>query len=211
MTKKPVIVIVGPTASGKTEVSIKLAQQFNGEIISADLRQFYERMDIGTAKPTNGELSQVKHHLINVSSPENTWSLAMFTNAALECIHDIHSRGKLPFIVGGTGQYIWGLIEGWTVPSDATNLELRHCLEDWASELGSDGIHRVLSRLDPTAGEFVQAANVRRTIRALEVIFNSGKRFSEQRLKEPPKDLGIYHAGNPMESAGTISTGGFAY
>lgn len=185
----PVIVIIGPTASGKTEVSIKLARQFDGEIISADSRQFYERMDIGTAKPTNAEMAQVPHHLINVARPEDIWSLAMFKEAALSLINDIQVRGKLPFIVGGTGQYIWGLIEGWTIPSEPVNQELRRYLENWSHELGPAGIHTVLSRLDPEAGAFIQMENVRRTIRALEVIFNSGRLFSEQRLKQPPSEF----------------------
>jgi len=184
-----VIVIVGPTASGKTEVSIKLAKRFNGEIISADSRQFYERMDIGTAKPTNSELSQVPHHLINVAQPEDIWSLARFKKAAMECIEDIHSRKKIPFVVGGTGQYIWGMIEGWTIPSEPVDQNLRIALEKWAEDLGPQGIHEVVSRLDPEAGKFIQIENVRRSIRALEVIFSSGQRFSAQRMKQPPEDL----------------------
>jgi tRNA dimethylallyltransferase len=187
--QKPIIVIIGPTASGKTEVAIKLARQFNGEIISADSRQFYEQMDIGTAKPTNAEMMLAKHHLINVAQPEEIWSLAMFKDAALGCIKDIQERKKLPFIVGGTGQYIWGLIEGWTIPSEPVDQTLRLCLEDWSRELGPEGIHHVLARLDPQAGEIVQVENVRRSIRALEVIFSSGRRFSEQRLKQPPEGM----------------------
>jgi tRNA dimethylallyltransferase len=187
--KKPVIVIVGPTASGKTEVSIKLARRFNGEIISADSRQFYEHMDIGTAKPTNYEMMQAPHHLINVAQPGDIWSLARFQEAAMSCIHDIHGRGKLPFVVGGTGQYVWGLVEGWTPPEEPVDERLRCCLEDWAVELGAEGIHSVLSRLDPAAGAIVQYENVRRSIRALEVIFTTGRRFSEQRRKQPPEGL----------------------
>lgn len=186
---KNVVVIVGPTASGKTAVSIELAKQFNGEIISADSRQFYEKMDVGTAKPTNIEMTQVPHHLINVAQPQEVWSLARFMDAATKCIIDIHKRGKLPFLVGGTGQYIWGLIEGWTVPSEPVNPSLRHYLEEWSRELEPSGMHTILSRLDPEAGRIVQPENVRRTIRALEVIFNSGRRFSEQRLKKPPREI----------------------
>jgi tRNA dimethylallyltransferase len=189
MDKKNVIVIVGPTASGKTAVSIELAREFNGEIISADSRQFYIGMDIGTAKPTNVEISRVPHHLINVARPEDVWSLARFQETAMACIREILARGKVPFIVGGTGQYIWGLIDGWTVPSEPVDAHLRQVLETWSRELGPQGLHRVLSRLDPKAGKFVQIENVRRTIRALEVIFSSGKRFSEQRMKQPPAGL----------------------
>jgi tRNA dimethylallyltransferase len=186
MKKHPIIVIVGPTASGKTEVSIQLASRLNGEIISADSRQFYLYMDIGTAKPTNQELALVPHHLINVAHPSSPWSLAAFQESAKKCIDDIYSRDKVPFLVGGTGQYIWGLIEGWTVPSQPTNLQLRNCLEVWANELGPIGIHSVLGKLDSEGAKIVQPENVRRTIRALEVIFSSGHRFSAQRLKIPP-------------------------
>lgn len=189
MKKKPVVVVIGPTASGKTEVSITLARRFDGEIISADSRQFYQRMDIGTAKPTNLEMTQVKHHLINVAQPDQVWSLARFCSEARNCIDNIHEREKMSFVVGGTGQYIWGLIEGWTVPSDAANLELRRQLEQWSEDLGFSGIHSVLSRIDPEAGKFIQETNVRRTVRALEVIFSSGRRFSDQRSKNPPEDL----------------------
>ncbi len=195
MNRKPVVVIIGPTASGKTEVSIGLARQFNGEIISADSRQFYEQMDIGTAKPTNWELSQVRHHLINVARPNQIWSLAMFCNKARGCIDEIIQRQKIPFIVGGTGQYIWGLIEGWTVPSEGTNQELRNTLDEWARELGPTGIYEILSRLDPEAAHFIQSTNVRRTVRALEVIFTSGKKFSDQRTKNPPEDLDFFILG----------------
>jgi len=186
MKKHPIIVIVGPTASGKTDVSIQLASRFNGEIISADSRQFYQSMDIGTAKPTNAEMALVPHHLINVALPSSPWSLAMFQKSAINCIEDIYTRSKVPFIVGGTGQYIWGLIEGWMVPSQPVNHVLRDCLEAWAIEKGATEIHEVLKRLDPAAAEFVQVENTRRTVRALEVIYSSGRRFSDQRLKNPP-------------------------
>jgi tRNA dimethylallyltransferase len=140
---KPVIVIIGPTASGKTEVSIKLARHFNGEIISADSRQFYEHMDIGTAKPTNYQMTQTPHHLINVSQPEDIWSLARFKEAAMGCISDIHARGRLPFVVAERGS-MCGLIEGWTIPEEPVDERLRRCLEivpaNW-----SKSIHTVLS------------------------------------------------------------------
>lgn len=196
MKDKRIIVIVGPTASGKTGIAIQLATELDGEIISADSRQFYQKMNIGTAKPTNIEMLMVRHHLINVADPAVPWSLAKFLVAAWECIRDIQSRAKTPFIVGGTGQYIWGLIEGWKIPSQPVNETLRKEIQDWAVELGPEGIHSVLSRLDPRAASFIQYENVRRTIRALEVIYGTGMRFSDQRLKNPPKEqfliLGIH-------------------
>jgi tRNA dimethylallyltransferase len=186
MTKRQIIVIVGPTASGKTEVSIQLAIRLNGEIISSDSRQIYQNMDIGTAKPTNQELLLVPHHLINVAHPSKPWSLAEFQSATQNCIEEIYSRGNTPFIVGGTGQYIWGFIEGWKVPSQPINKDLRDGLVAWAKDLGAEGIHSVLEKLDPKGAEIVQTENVRRTVRALEVILSSGRKFSEQRLKNPP-------------------------
>ena len=115
--KIPLIVIVGPTAVGKTEASIHLAAQLNGEIVSADSRLFYRGMDIGTAKPTPEERSRIPHHLIDVTTPDDTWSLALFQDAATAAIADIHARGRLPFLVGGTGQYIHAVTRGWNPPA----------------------------------------------------------------------------------------------
>ena len=125
MTKK-LIVIVGPTAVGKTKASIELAEKFNGEIVSADSRLLYRGMDIGTAKPTMEELSQIRHHLVNVSDPDVTWSLAKYQKAAFKAIDDIHSRGKLPLLVGGTGQYIKSIYQGWNIPEEKPEIGRAH-------------------------------------------------------------------------------------
>ncbi|HWQ05268.1 MAG TPA: tRNA (adenosine(37)-N6)-dimethylallyltransferase MiaA [Longilinea sp.] len=182
----PLVVILGPTAVGKTDISIQLAEKLNGEIISADSRLFYRGMDIGTAKPSAVERQRVPHHLIDVCNPDETWSLAVFQKAAQVAIQEVHGRGKLPFLVGGTGQYIRAVIEGWDIPNQQPDFKLREALENWAIEIGPLELHRRLAVIDPKAANRILPGNVRRTIRALEVIFGTGKRFDEQRLKTGP-------------------------
>ena len=189
-TKPPLIVIVGPTAVGKTEIAIQLAERLNGEIVSADSRIFYRGMDIGTAKPALAERARVPHHLIDVADPDETWSLAMFQKAAAEAIADIHKRGKLPFLAGGTGQYVRALTQGWSPPPQPPNARLRLALEMLAQQKGYIWLHEILKLLDPPGAEIIDPRNVRRTVRALEVIFGTGRRFSEQyRQGEPPYRL----------------------
>ena len=179
--KLPLILIVGPTAVGKTELAIQLAQRLNGEIVSADSRLFYRGMDIGTAKPTREEQSRAPHHLIDIVNPDETLSLAVFQQKAKGVIADIHRRGKLPFLVGGTGQYIRAVTEGWTPPEVLPDSRLRDELENMKEQRGANWLHDKLNRLDPVAALKIDGRNVRRTIRALEVILTSGKKFSEQR------------------------------
>ena len=179
----PLIVILGPTAVGKTELSLQLAAQLNGEIISADSRLFYRGMDIGTAKPSLQERNIVPHHLIDVADPDETWSLALFQEAACEAIDQIHSRGKIPFLVGGTGQYIRAIVEGWEVPAQEPDRGLRTVLEGWAEAIGPYALHEKLALIDPKAAQAIDPTNVRRTVRALEVILLTGKRFSNQRKR----------------------------
>jgi tRNA dimethylallyltransferase len=180
-TKPPLILIVGPTAVGKTELSIQLAQQLNGEIISADSRLFYRGMDIGTAKPGPEELAQIPHHLIDIADPDEILSLAVFQQKARDVIADIHTRNKIPFLVGGTGQYVRAVTEGWTPPEVEPDERLRSELERMKEERGVYWLYEKLKELDPVAAEKIDARNYRRTIRALEVILTTGKRFSEQR------------------------------
>jgi len=184
MTKKlPLLVIIGPTAVGKTELSLRLAERLDGEIVSADSRYFYRGMDIGTAKPSAAEMARVRHHLVDVAAPDQTWSLAVFQQAAREAIADIHTRGKLPLLVGGTGQYIRAVTEGWTPPEVAPDARLREVLEKMASERGEEGIywlHTKLESLDPDAATKIDPRNLRRTVRALEVILSTGQLFSAQ-------------------------------
>ncbi len=179
-SKPPLIVIVGPTAVGKTEISIQLAERLGGEIVSADSRLFYRGMDIGTAKPTPEQLSRVPHHLIDVADPCTTWSLALFQHAATQAIADIQGRGHLAFLVGGTGQYVHAVTHGWTPPAAKPNTQLRQELEAKARSKGYQALHEELRELDPMAAEKIDARNIRRTIRALEVIHLTGKKFSEQ-------------------------------
>jgi len=181
----PLVVILGPTAVGKTGIAIQLAERLNGEIISADSRLFYKGMDIGTAKPSKAERARVPHHLIDVAHPDETWSLGLFRRQASQVITEIHSRGCLPFLVGGTGQYVRSVIEGWVVPEVRPDYHLRRILEKWTQEIGREGLHARLTYLDPEGAKQIDYRNLRRTIRALEVIFKTGQRYSEQRQHRP--------------------------
>jgi tRNA dimethylallyltransferase len=181
MTKPHLILIVGPTAVGKTELAIQLAERLNGEIISADSRLFYRGLDIGTAKPTPEEMQRVPHHLIDIADPDEILSLAVFQEKATEIIADIHRRNKLPFLVGGTGQYVRAVTQGWNPPEVEPDEQLRSELEKQKDENGIYWLHDRLKRLDPEAAEKIDARNYRRTIRALEVILTTGRKFSEQR------------------------------
>ncbi len=181
MPKFPLILIVGPTAVGKTELAIELAEKVNGEIVSADSRLFYRGMDIGTAKPTREERARVPHHLIDVADPNETWSLAQFQQAAQTALAEIHARGRVPFLVGGTGQYVRAVTEGWSPPEVKADERLRNELEKLREERGKEWLYEKLKTLDPEAAEKMDARNVRRTIRALEVILTTGKKFSAQR------------------------------
>ena len=182
--KLPLIVIVGPTAVGKTSISIELAKRFDGEIVSADSRLLYRGMDIGTAKPTPDEMKGVPHHLINVSDPDEIWSLALYQRQAYRVINEIHTRGKLPFLVGGTGQYVRAIIEGWRIPPQEPDYDLRDALNQWGKEIGAEGLHDRLATLDSEAAQKIDYRNVRRTVRALEVILKTGEKFSDLRQKQ---------------------------
>ena len=181
MTKFPLILLVGPTAVGKTELAIQLAERLNGEIVSADSRLFYRGMDIGTAKPSQEEMQRVPHHLIDIADPDEILSLAVYQQKAGEVIADIHTRKKLPFLVGGTGQYVRAVTQGWTPPKVEPNEQLRNELEKQQEEEGIYWLYDKLKRLDPEAAAKIDARNYRRTIRALEVVLTTGRKFSEQR------------------------------
>lgn len=180
-SKPPLILIVGPTAVGKTEISIQLAERLNGEIVSADSRLFYIGMDIGTAKPSHEEQARVPHHLIDIADPDETLSLAVFQQKAEKIIDDIHTRNKLPVLVGGTGQYVRAVTQGWTPPEVKPDESLRNELEQQKEKNGIYWLHARLEELDPEAAGKIDPRNYRRTIRALEVIMTTGKKFSEQR------------------------------
>ncbi len=187
MTKlPPLVAIIGPTAVGKTEISIYLAQRLNGEIISADSRLVYRGMDIGTAKPSLEDRARVPHHLIDVTEPENPWSLAVFRRAAHEAIEEVHLRGKLPFLVGGTGQYVIAILEGWSPPPKSGDPGLRRELEAFAATHGSQALHKRLADVDPDTASRIDHRNVRRVVRALEIYQVTGLPLSQQRMAHPP-------------------------
>lgn len=183
---RPLIVILGPTAVGKTGLAIDLAEQFNGEIINADSRQVYRYMDIGTAKPTADQLARATHHLLDIVDPDDNLALAQYQRLAYKTIDVLHNQGKLPLLVGGTGQYITAVIEGWRIPEVAPNEALREKLETVAAEQGSTVLHQRLARLDPEAASRIHHRNVRRVVRALEVCLETGQRVSDLQRKEPP-------------------------
>ncbi len=179
----PLVVIVGSTAVGKTEIAIQVAEQVGGEIVSADSRLFYKGMDIGTAKPGPEERLHAAHHLMDVFEPDQPWSLAGYQLKAMEVIREVQQRGRLPLLVGGSGQYVRAVVEGWLPPAQAADPRLRAALEAWGRQVGPSELHRRLAILDPAAAQVIDAPNLRRTVRALEVIFLSGVRFSDQRRK----------------------------
>lgn len=188
-TLPKLIVILGPTASGKTQWGIDLVKKINGEIISADSRQVYQKMTIGTAKPVgewqmvNGEnvyvVDGVPHHLMDYIDPKLSYTVAEWREAAVQKIDQIGGRGHLPVLVGGTGLYISTLIDNWQMPSFAPNEKLRTELE----EKSHDELIALLATVDPASAETIDTKNPRRLIRALEVSLGTGKPFSEQRNK----------------------------
>ena len=181
----PLIAIIGPTAVGKTGLAVTIGETLDAEIVSADSRQFYRHMDIGTAKPTMEERARVPHHLIDFVDPDETVGLAQFLKLARTTIAEIAERGNVPFLVGGTGQYVRALIQGWQVPEIAPDPTLRADLERRANE-DPNTLWAQLIALDPDAADFIDPRNVRRVIRALEVCLKTGRPFSEQRKRIPP-------------------------
>jgi len=184
--KSPLIVIVGPTGIGKSALALDLAARIPSEVVSADSRQIYRGMDIGTAKVTPAEQAQVPHHLIDIVAPDQDFSLAEYQERAYAAFSDIVRRGRWPILVGGTGQYVRAVVEGWRIPRVPPDSELRAELLDDAERQGAPALYARLLALDPGAAEFVDARNVRRVVRALEVCLKSGRPFSEQRGQETP-------------------------
>jgi tRNA dimethylallyltransferase len=185
-SRTPLVVVLGPTAVGKTTLSLELAQSVNGEIISADSRLIYRGMDIGTAKPTAAERSQVPHHLIDVATPAETFTLGEYQRRAYQAINDIAARARIPLLVGGSGQYIRCVVEGWNIPEVPPDWELRRELELVAQCHGPEVLHQRLGQLDPPAALRIDHRNVRRVIRALEVILKTGEPISDLQTKSPP-------------------------
>lgn len=183
--RRRLIAVAGQTASGKSELALALAERLHGEIICADSRQFYRGMDIGTAKPPREEQARVPHHLFDIADPGETVGLGRWLELAHGALETIWSRGHVPFLVGGTGQYVWALLEGWDVPSVPGVGAWREAMERRAREEGPAALHAELAAADPAAAARIDPHNVRRTIRALEVFHFSGRRFSEHGRTDP--------------------------
>ncbi len=181
--RPPLVAIVGPTGVGKTSLSLRLAAIVGGEIVSADSRLFYRGLDIGTDKPSLTERAKLPHHLIDICRPDETVTLGTYQQLAYESIGQVHASGRIPLLVGGTGQYIWAIIEGWGIPAVAPRPRMREVIE----KLGRIEIFRWLNFLDPVSANQIDPRNVRRMIRALEVTFVTGRPMSLLRSKKPPR------------------------
>lgn len=181
--KPPLVVVVGPTASGKTSLSIELAEEFHGEIVSADSRQVYRGMDIGTAKAMPEELARVPHHLIDIAKPADTLTLAEYKERADRAIQHIQDRGLLPFLVGGTGLYVRAVVDNLEIPSVPPRPELRKELE----KLDTASLAKRLKRTDPDAYESIDRKNPRRLIRAIEVSESEDASFEDLKGAAEPK------------------------
>jgi tRNA dimethylallyltransferase len=177
------LVLVGPTGSGKSTLAIRLCKELQCEILSADSRYLYQELNIGTAKPSPEELAGTPHHLINVTTIDAPWSLGVYQKEARRTIEELNSRGRLPLLVGGTGQYIRAILQNWEVPAQVPLHDLRAAIEAWGERIGFAELHKRLARLDPEAAARIDYRNKRRTIRALEVILATGRRFSDLRTK----------------------------
>jgi tRNA dimethylallyltransferase len=187
MAEKPkIIAIVGPTASGKTTLGIALAQKFGGEIVSADSRQIYRGMDIGTAKPTMAERRAIPHHLIDIKDPDEDYTVADYQRDAIAAINGIIATGNVPLLVGGTGLYIKSVLENLDIPKTVADPTLRAEIESEIIRDGLDAVFKKLITLDPDAANVVDPKNPRRVVRALEVALATGKPFTAQRKKNDP-------------------------
>lgn len=196
MKDTKVIVILGPTASGKTGLGIRLAKELDGEIISGDSMQVYRGMDIGTAKPTAAEMEGIPHHLIDILDITEKFSVATFCEYALNAVEDVSSRGKTPIIVGGTGMYIETLVSGKLYETETADEAKRLEYFSYARENGAEALHAVLRGLDPVSAEKIHPNNIKRVIRAIEIAESGGKTKSclEQTLSadKPFESLMLY-------------------
>ncbi|MBI1299040.1 tRNA (adenosine(37)-N6)-dimethylallyltransferase MiaA [bacterium] len=182
----PLIVILGPTSVGKTALSIELCHRFGGEVVSADSRQIYRGMDIGTAKLSPEEQAAVPHHLLDVRQPDEILSVAEYQTLAYAAINDIHRRNKVPFLVGGTALYLNAVVRGMKIPDVPPNPSLRAELEEIATREGHAALFARLAALDPATAAQIDGRNVRRVVRALEIILETGTPKSELEGEDPP-------------------------
>ena len=183
---KCLIAIVGPTAMGKSGLALHLAQWFSLEVVGADSRQVYRYMDIGTDKPSPSERASVPHHVIDVIEPDEDFSLAMYHRLAIEAVKAVQQKGKLPLLVGGSGLYVWSLVEGWRIPRVPPNQQLRRQLEARAEQESSHSLYHELQNIDPAAAAKINPINTRRIIRALEIYHTTGQQPSQLQRKEVP-------------------------
>ena len=201
--KRPLIILTGPTAVGKTALSIGLAKAIGGEIISADSMQVYRGMDIGTAKILPEQMQGVPHYLIDEFEPEDAFNVVIFQQRCKECMEDIYSRNKIPIIVGGTGFYIQSVLYDIDFTENDADMKYRQSLEEFAKCHGGEALHQKLAKVDPASAETIHANNVKRVIRALEYYHQTGERISEhnaqQRQKESPYDFIYYVLSLPRE------------
>ena len=182
-TLKPLIVILGPTSSGKTEMGFKLAKKYNGEIINADSRQIYREMDIGTGKTDiQYSISNIPVHLINIKNPNQKFSLSQYKKLAIKTIKDIHKRGKIPILVGGTGLYISAIVDNLEIPKASSNKIIRQKLENHSNQY----LFKKLKKVDLKSAKIIGENNKRKLIRAIEVYEITDKPFSEQKTKGEP-------------------------
>lgn len=188
MEKKPMIVLTGPTAVGKTKLSIALAKAVNGEIISADSMQVYKHMDVGSAKITPAEMQGVKHHLMDVLDPREDFNVVLFQKMCKECLEDIYKRGHIPIVAGGTGFYIQALLKDIDFTENEEDTEYRSELECLAQEKGAEHLHEMLKKVDPESAEAIHANNIKRVIRALEYYKLTGEKISLHNEKESQKE-----------------------
>ena len=198
--QSPLVVIVGPTAVGKTRLALRLLGELGAEIVSADSRQIYRGMDIGTDKPTAEERQRVPHHLIDIVDPDEEFTLARYQDMAYAAIDDVLARSSVPLLVGGTGLYIKAVVEGWSIPRVRPNAVLRTELYREADLKGGVALHARLRQVDPVAAEKIDPRNVRRVIRALEVYLETGRPISELQRRRPPP-YRVLQIGLTMERA----------
>jgi tRNA dimethylallyltransferase len=184
---KCLVAVIGPTAAGKSQLALHLAENFDGEIVNADSRQVYRYMDIGTAKPSRDTLSLIRHHLIDLINPDEPFSLAVYQRLACKAIENIQRRDKLPLLVGGSGLYVWSVVEGWKIPAIPPNAEFRRGLERRALEKGGYALFQELQKVDPVAATKIMPGNLRRIIRALEIYQKTGQPVSGLWQKQPPQ------------------------
>jgi len=188
MNKRPLVILTGPTAVGKTSLSIQLAKCINGEIISADSMQVYKGMDIGSAKITQEEMCDVPHHLIDVLEPWEEFNVTVFQQKCKECMEEIYERGHIPILAGGTGFYIQAVLRDIDFTENEENTAYRTELEQLAAEKGAEYLHQMLLEVDPQAAEAIHANNIKRTIRALEYFHLTGEKISEHNEREAQKE-----------------------